>query len=445
MGRASPHFSESPHDAPLHDALTAAPADADCPRTLRASAVVVSAEDVRFDAEVELEEGRVVAVRGPVEVEPEARGTVLAPGFVNAHAHLDLGAARGLPVGGGGFLGWVGEVLQRRASLSEQEVAGGARRSAERLLSTGTTTVLDIDATGEVAAMLEGSPLRLVALREVIDGSPEGRDGRTEEALAAARAALARGEGERRASGLSPHGVHTVGDALLAEVAALRGARPVAIHWAETPEETAWMLRGEGPFSAWLGPSPRASGAARLEAAGLLDGALLVHGNCPSPGEVEALAGRGVSVVHCPGSHAYFARAPFDLAAFQAAGVPVALGTDSWASNGDLDMRREVRLAREHLGLDGATAWRMATEAGARHAPWRHVTGRLGVGDAADLQRLRPVGWGGPAEGGACGGNSGEGGSVEGGGADPAALLDVLTAREPEVEAVWIQGERISL
>lgn len=389
----------------------------------RAGAVVIDASDVRLDAAVRLVGGRIASIEPAVGLTPGERETVLAPGLVNAHAHLDLGATPLTPPGAG-FLEWVAAVMKRRGESSPEDVAAGARAAGARLLATGTTTVLDIDASGVAETGLADSPLRLVSLRELIDGSPGERTERTEAALGLARAAVASPASERRAMGLSPHGVHTVSDLLLRELAPLAAGVPVATHWAETPEETRWMLEGGGPFGGWLGPSPRTSGVERLRRAGMLDGALLVHGNCPAPGELESLAGRGVTVVHCPGSHRFFSRPRFALSDLRSAGVAVALGTDSAASNADLDMRREMRLARETLSVSGAEAWRMATEEGARFAPWTHVTGRLGVGDAGDLVRLRPAG--GVA-----------------GGRDAGRLLDLLTLEEPAVEGVWVAGERI--
>ncbi|MBL6756811.1 MAG: amidohydrolase family protein [Planctomycetes bacterium] len=394
------------------------------PDVQRAGAVVIDASEVRFDAAVRLEGGRVASIEPAVGLTNGERETVLAPGLVNAHAHLDLGiAAAGAR--GETFLEWVAAVMEARGGRSPAEVAEGARAAADRLLETGTTTVLDIDASGVAGMGLSDSPIRLVSLREVIDGSPAEGNERTEAALALAREAVAAPVSERRASGLSPHGVHTVSDVLLGDLAPLARDVPVATHWAETPEETRWLLEGSGPFADWLGPSPRSSGAERLRRAGLLDGTLLVHGNCPAPGELALLAGRGVAVVHCPGSHLFFSRPGFALGDLRAAGIAVALGTDSAASNGDLDMRREMRLARETLGVSGAEAWRMATEEGARFAPWAHVTGRLGVGDAGDLVRLRP------AQGVAAARRDGD------------RLLDLLTLSEPAVEEVWVAGERI--
>ena len=90
-----------------------------------------------------------------------------------------------------------------------------------------------------------------------------------------------------------------------------------------------------------------------LERAGLLGSrTALIHANWPGPGEVERVAAAGAMVVHCPGSHAFFDRAPFPLDRYRAAGIPVALGTDSAASNAALDMRREMRLLRNSRRIE---------------------------------------------------------------------------------------------
>ncbi|MEM9381760.1 MAG: amidohydrolase family protein [Planctomycetota bacterium] len=390
---------------------------------LRAGAVVLDASRVVPRAEIAIAGGRVVSIERAERLTRSEQGLVVTAGLVDAHAHLDLGALAGSTEPGGGFLDWVGRIVAARSELGAVGVARGVRRSADALLDGGATAVIDIVGSDDVERALDGVPLRTVLLREVIDGSPAGLSERSEEALLLARRACARTQTELRAFGVSPHGTHTVGDALLAAVAALRPPAPVAVHWAETPEERLWLSRGEGPFAGWLGPSPRCTGSERLRAAGLLEGALLVHGNDPAPGEVERIAAAGAAVVHCPGSHAYFGRPQFDAERYVAAGVPLALGTDSWASNERLDMRREVRLARETLGLDGPSVWRAATEAGAAHLPWQHVTGRVEVGSAADLALFAL-------------------GDIARAAADrPDRILDALTLEEPEIAGLYVAGD----
>jgi len=217
---------------------------------------------------------------------------------------------------------------------------------------------------------------------------------------------------------LSPHAPFTVSPALwegLGVLLAESGAR-VTVHWSETQAELDYLQRGEGPLAALLGPSPRTSGLDLLEAAGLLGPRTsLVHGNHPGPGEAARLAAAGVTLVHCPGTHRFFDRSPAPLGAYLDAGVSVALGTDSRASNADLDVRAEMAALRaSEPGLAPDAVWRMATEAGARALGLE--AGRLSPGARADLAAFE----------------------VRGGGAE--ALLDELTAGTPPVRGTWIAG-----
>lgn len=355
---------------------------------IRAGTVVVTSGDVRTSSEVTVVGGRIERVEPASGLTAAERSTTLAPAWIDAHTHLDLGALRGVVPAGGSFLDWVGALLRTRGERSADELRRGARASADALVATGTATALDVDSIGVSGPALADHLLRRIALVELIDGCPAVADERTADALSRADDALARG------AGWSPHGVHTVGDALLDGLAARAEAAgeirpPIAVHWAESPEEVEWLLRGEGRFTPLLGPSPGCSGLARLARRGLLGGAMLVHGNHPQPDELELIAGvdEGCAVVHCPGSHAFFGRAPFPHAALVRAGAALLLGTDSWASNDALDMRREARLARETLGLDAREAFDAATSRPARWVPESGVTGTLERGSAADLVR----------------------------------------------------------
>ena len=210
-----------------------------------------------------------------------------------------------------------------------------------------------------------GARPRLRVYREVLDAWDPGR---TEAALERLREPLV--EGERLLEGYSPHAPFTTSAELLAGVAARvrRRPRPLAVHWSESPEELEWLEEGRGGFAPFLGPGPGVRGLDLLEAAGLLGPDLaLVHGNLPRPGEIERIASAGAAVVHCPGTHRFFDRPPFPLERYRRAGVPVALGTDSLASNQDLDLRQEARLLLEgRPELSPIEVLGMATEGGAR-------------------------------------------------------------------------------
>jgi cytosine/adenosine deaminase-related metal-dependent hydrolase len=213
----------------------------------------------------------------------------------------------------------------------------------------------------------------------------------------------------RECAAPSLHAPYTVAPGLF-DVAArwcAQEGRPLAIHAAETQEEQRLLATGDGPLAEFLravgtGPPfsapPRTGAVEYLERLGALGARTnLIHANYVSDAEIEAIARSGASVVVCPGSYAYFGHRGHRVRDMLAAGVRVALGTDSWASNTDLDMRLEMKRAREEHGLDAWTVFRMATENGAQALFPGERLGVLEPGCQADMtvldaRNVRPEG-----------------------------------------------------
>ncbi|QDU85719.1 Aminodeoxyfutalosine deaminase [Planctomycetes bacterium Pla163] len=419
---------------------------------LRARWLVAAPDDVVEGVDLMVEAGRVVARVPSHEIhtstsEPfelvDLGDVALTPGLVDAHAHLDLTDLAGAVAPGASFPDWIVGLLRARGAATS-EASSAVARGLERLATTGCVAVGDIAASwthGELDARRKaGGPITRTYL-EVLDAGDDAR-GR-----AAVERALAFLDGDGAAGqvdllGISPHAPYTVGDATLDALASGIASRgngrsvPLQVHWAETPEEEAWTGGRTGPFDALLGP-PQGRGRAldRLERRGLLGPAtVLVHGNVPD--DVAAGTGRNdcggqddeptriaradASVVHCPGAHAFFARAPFPVERYRAAGVRLCLGTDSAAGNDDLDMRRELALAAAafpHVPL--AELWGWATCDAARALGLGDRVGVLGVG--------RPF----TAVAFATAARSRE------------RVLDELVRERPEVRASWIEGRQV--
>jgi cytosine/adenosine deaminase-related metal-dependent hydrolase len=288
----------------------------------------------------------------------------------------------------------------------------------------------DIDSSGSSENSLPRTPIRARVYREVLDaGDP------TRAAAVIARAARAFARSPRVNPGLSPHAPYTVSPDLLRAAGELARRRrwPVCVHWAETEEEIEWLSQGGGPLRALLHRLDRPRDAIRqdgLEAlarAGLLSRELaLVHGNHPARGDIERVVRAGATLVHCPGTHAFFRREPFPLRKWLAAGARVALGTDGLSSNLDLDMRREMALLREgHSTISAEAVFEMATRAGARALGFAGSAGAISQGSWADL----------------CAHSFPELSRRELGSSK--ALLDALTRGRSKVEGVWIGGRRV--
>src|SRR5205823_8486807 len=116
--------------------------------------------------------------------------------------------------------------------------------------------------------------------------------------------------------------------------------------------------------------------------------ALVIHGNYLAADEIQLLAAHRdcMSVVYCPRTHAYFGHEHYPLEAMLAAGVRVAVGTDSRASNPDLRLFEELReIARRHSAVSPEAVLQMGTLAGAEALGIAHEYGSITPGKRARL------------------------------------------------------------
>jgi cytosine/adenosine deaminase-related metal-dependent hydrolase len=156
--------------------------------------------------------------------------------------------------------------------------------------------------------------------------------------------------------GLSPHAPYTASPQLIERVCRLSSGErfPVAMHLAESREELELLANHSGPLvevlkdlEAWhpeaisLGSKP----LNYLQRLAKANRALVIHGNYLNRDEMQFLATHAdhMSVVYCPRTHSFFGHEPYPLADMLAAGVRVAVGTDSRASNPDLRILKELR------------------------------------------------------------------------------------------------------
>jgi cytosine/adenosine deaminase-related metal-dependent hydrolase len=169
------------------------------------------------------------------------------------------------------------------------------------------------------------------------------------------------------------------------------------MHVAESREELELLRAHSGPLvevlkslGAWH-PDVLPLGLRPLDYLRLLatgHRSLLTHGNYLARDEIEFLAAHRdrMSLVYCPRTHAYFGHEPYPLAEALAAGVRVAIGTDSRASNPDLRLLEELRhIARHHPSVSPDSILRMGTLAGAEALGLADHLGSITPGKRAAL------------------------------------------------------------
>ena len=351
------------------------------------------------DGWIEVQGERVTAVgSGTTPAGAETRRfdrCALTPGLVNAHCHLELTTLHDRLDRGKPFPTWVEQLRGYTAGLDAADYRHAAREGVRRLLAGGCTAVLDVGNTGEAPAALAESPLRALALVETLGLDPSLAATRASAAEAVvSRLAPARGN-KRFRGGVTPHAAYSCSPELLCRVidAQRKRTQPVTLHACESREEAELFAEGAGPLADYcrriFADAPRHQDTTPirwLESLGLLpEGTIIAHGNLLNADDMEILARRGASVVHCPSSHDFFGHPRFPYEELRARGIPVCLGTDSLASGDSLSMLDQAR--RFHLTYPKLSMWEVlaaASAAGARALNLEGV-GFLRPGSAADF------------------------------------------------------------
>ena len=272
------------------------------------------------------------------------RDLAILPGLVNAHAHLQLDAVGEAP---STFVDWIGQVMAARGRTQPSTLVASAVRSLRELLDDGCTAVGEIDSSGLSKKALLRVPFAGRCYQEVTGFH---LDASASKALVAAR----RQDGTAAClGGMSPHAPYSVSAALFRACQSTR--QPLSVHAAELPEEQQFLREGTGPFRELLERlgrlpagfcAPKVGAIRWLEQLGLLrPTTLLVHCQELERGDAARIAAAGAPIVVCPGTMRYFGRRPPPVPDWLRRGIPVALGTDSRASNESMSMRSELARA----------------------------------------------------------------------------------------------------
>lgn len=318
---------------------------------------------------------------------------VILPPLVNAHTHLELtdfpqwAEAAGETAEPAGFVDWVLRLVRVRRTVGDDAVTASLGHGLWQSKAAGTGAVGDILTTLAAADAYASRSLAGRVFAEVLGVDAERVAARLDEIAGR----LGNPPAPLLAWGLSPHAPYTLNRETLGQTVAFAAAHrlPLAMHWAETAEESKFLSTGEGEFerlyaaAGWARLRPAASAGERVP-----PGALLIHGvHLDTPG-IEAVAKAGAGVVLCPRSNSRFGADRAPLAALRRAGVALALGTDSRASSPSLSVWDELAFAREWFAgvLDPAAWLEIATAGGAAALGLDRRMGRLATGADASFQ-----------------------------------------------------------
>ncbi len=345
---------------------------------------------------IAVDDGIILAVGDASEIDArysardtlEGRNRVVMPGLVNGHSHAAMTLLRGV-ADDLALMDWLQNYIfpAEVAFVDPEFVRIGTELACWEMIRGGTTTFVDMYYYPDtIAEVVEDCGMRALISATVIDQrSPDAES--AADGIARGRGFVERWKNRhpRITPIFGPHANYTLNAEQLKATreAANELGVPISIHLSESPFEIEYSKNTYGTTSIEL-----------FEDIGFFDGpTIAAHVVWPTDDEIPILVDREVGVIHNPTSNMKIASGVAPVTKMLAAGVRLGLGTDGAASNNDLDMWEEMRLAAflqkvdrmDPEALPADVVLRMATSAGAEAIGLGDVTGSLEPGKRADL------------------------------------------------------------
>ncbi|MGZ7048564.1 MAG: amidohydrolase family protein [Methanobacterium sp.] len=314
---------------------------------------------------------------------------VLMPGIVNTHTHLSMNLLRGLaddlPLDT-----WLNDYIWPvEANLTGDYCYAGALLACVEMIKSGTTTFNDMYFfMDHVARAVDEAGLRGMLCHGMIDlGNEEKRKAEFKETMRIIQNCHNTAEGRIKVA-FGPHAAYTCSEELLRwvrEKADKMGLK-IHMHVSETEFEVQQVREAHGsrPFE-------------YLDEIGFLgDDLIAAHAVWLSDKEIEIIKEENVSLSHNPVSNMKLASGVSPVSRLISSGVNVSLGTDGAASNNNLDMIEEMKIAAllqkvnnmDSTVLPAQKVFEMATTGGAKALGLQDEIGTIEVGKKADLVLL---------------------------------------------------------
>ena len=317
----------------------------------------------------------------------DCTGKALIPGLVNAHTHAPMTLLRGLADDQRLDVWLLGYMMPvEREFVTPEFCELGTLIACAEMIRGGITTFADMyyfeDAVAKATAQ---AGMRAICSQTILRfPSPDAES--FEDSLRSAREFIKRWKDhDLIIPSIGPHSAYSTTEAILKECIQISQEFdvPLNIHIAETEDEqTDWREKYEMPVVPWL------------KKLGLFEAEVIAH-HCVhiDAGEIHTLEHANVGVIHNPTSNLKLASGFAPLTQMLDEGLNVGIGTDGPASNNDLDMFEEMRMASfvakavddDPTVLPARETFALATIVGARALHIDHITGSIEVGKKADL------------------------------------------------------------
>ena len=276
-------------------------------------------------------------------------GSILVPGLINSHVHLEFSANRST-LKYGEFMPWLSSVIAARDELINECDDECTSKAIEMMLSNGITAFGAVSSYGFDLEPCVKAPQKVVFFNELIGSDPMMADAlyaNFQERLFTSQESMREGFYPSVAIH-SPYSVHRILIQKALKYAREKNLR-VTAHFMESPAEREWLDSNSGAFAPFFQNFLKQTQAANTAEEFLSyfrdTPTLFTHAIQASDKELSAISEGNHSIIHCPISNRLLGNGVLDLKSLSDQNIHFVCGTDGLSSNYTLDLFEEMKIA----------------------------------------------------------------------------------------------------
>ena len=276
--------------------------------------------------------------------------SVLYPGFINTHVHLEFSANK-TSLKYGSFMPWLDTVIEHREELVGSCDNAVMMNECNEMLRSGITTFGAISSFGNELEVCEKTPQRVVFFNELIGSNAQYADMLYGDFLERVKASQSCELTSHITPAIAIHSPYSVHPIILQKAVTLakQNKLPLSAHFLESQAERQWLKEGEGElkgfFEKYFKTSTPVTDIEAFMFAFDSYPTHFTHAVQTSHEELSYLASKGHSIAHCPRSNRYLGCGRLPVETLKELNMPYSVATDGLSSNDSLNIFDELRAA----------------------------------------------------------------------------------------------------
>jgi len=279
-----------------------------------------------------------------IQTEPNS---VIFPGFINTHVHLEFSANK-TSLKYGSFMPWLDSVIEHREDLVGAGNNAVMMDECKTMLRSGITTFGAISSFGNELEVCEKTPQRVVFFNELIGSNAQYADMLYGDFMERVKASMSCEPSSNITPAVAIHSPYSVHPIILQKAVnvAKEHKLPLSAHFLESQAEREWLLEGEGDlkgfFKKYFNTETPVSNIQEFMYAFDTYPTHFTHCTQANKVELDYLAQMGHSIAHCPRSNRYLGCGRLPIEELK---LPFTVATDGLSSNDSLNIFDEMRAA----------------------------------------------------------------------------------------------------